>query len=261
MITRKFCGLSGSKGAILDPKYTVSLSAPQDLGGTYNLVTGKYGLVREVSGFGYATMEVRSGNVLSLVTLPNGRKSTFTVPARMTGPRCLVPFLEASDSAQGFTRMAGQIIFTNRMGSGDLDWVHLPKVINQQVTEPLKKAFLAKSSLTVESYTPPKVAQAGIFGANDKRASLKVFAQLAKSLSVKPVQASGVQALAESTANGASLTIDTSSGVFRGAFTETRGKTKVPRTVSGVILQTSRQGKGMTSSDAEILPVSIEPSL
>lgn len=258
-ITRKYCGVSNSKGASIGPKYTASLSTPQDLGGTYDLVSGKYSMVREVSGYGYATLDVKNGTVSTLVMLPNGRVSTSSLPARMSGTRCFVPFLEASDLAQGFTRLAGQVVFSDRLGSGDVDWVHLPKVANQQVTGTLQKAFLAKSSLTVEPYSPPKVAQAGLFGATDKRISLKLFARLAKPLGVQPVQGTGVQVLAEAVADGASITVNTNSGVFSGTFSETRSGKKVLRTLSGVVLQGSRQGRGFTAGDSEVLPVSLAP--
>jgi hypothetical protein len=85
--------------------------------------------------------------------------------------------------------------------------------------------------------------------------------QMTKTLSVGAVPKKGSQALTEmSSKTPLKVTVDPLTGVFSGSFTEVLGKTSTKRSLSGVLLQSSRVGMGYSPRGSEVIAVELSSS-
>lgn len=262
-VSSTFVGFSSDVAAVVAAKHTAALSIPGDLlaSGGFDYRKGEYSPVAVMSGNGYFASSVVQGMVSAVVRLPNDRSASLTLPVRMSGLRCLVPVSHAAVSAGAFVRLSGQFELGSGATSGEVDWVHLPKGTGDR----LATAFYGRSSILVEPYTPPPAGRLGLFSMVDTIASLKLFGQLTKALSVGPVPNRGVQALSElptaTNRSPARVTVDPATGVFTGSFQEYLSEKKgVKRNISGVLLQASRVGRGYSPRDSEVIAADLSSS-
>lgn len=259
----RFLGFSSDVAAPIGARYTASLSAPGDLlaDGGFDYRKGQYAAVSVMGGNGYFTSTVTQGMLSTVVRLPNDRSVSMTLPARMSGLRCLTPVSYAAVSAGAFVRMAGQFEVGTGVTSGEIDWVHWPK----SSADKIANGFYGRSSVVVEPYVPAPAGRRGLFNSEDTVASLSLFGQITKKLGVSPVPTRGVQVLSEAASatnkTPARVTVDPLTGIFTGTFQEyLSNKTWVKRTISGVLLQTSRVGRGYSPRDAEVIATDLSAS-
>ncbi len=259
----KFVGFSSDAAASVGSRFTAALSAPGDLlaDGGFDFRTGQYNPVPVMAGNGYFTSTVSQGMASTAVRLANDRAISMTVPARMSGLRCLIPVSYAANSAGAFARLSGQFELGAAATLGEIDWVHWPKGASDRIST----AFYGRSSVRVEPYAASPSGRLGLFASADTVASLKLFGQIAKVLSVGPVPKRGSQVLTElpSAMNKtpAKLTVDPVTGLFTGSFVEQMsGKAAVKRTINGVLLQQSRLGKGYSPRESEVVAVDLSVS-
>ncbi len=256
-----YTGFSSDVPAPLQSRYTSTISKPGNLRGEFDPAKGEYSSVGTVSGIGYFSLSVTRGLAVASMRFPNDRTLSLSVPARMSGTRCVLPVSYAAVSSGAFLRATGHIEAVNGVGSGEVDWLHWPLRKGAVITDPLKTEFLGRSSISVHPYSPPPVGRTGLFSQSDTRVSVKMSGQMTKTLSVGAVPKKGSQALTEmSSKTPLKVTVDPLTGVFSGSFTEVLGKTSTKRSLSGVLLQSSRVGMGYSPRGSEVIAVELSSS-
>jgi cyclophilin family peptidyl-prolyl cis-trans isomerase len=261
--TKRFVGFSSDAIAATGSRYTSALSAPGDLSNEdgFDFRKGQHSPVAAVRGGGYLTVFVANGVAMSALRLPNGRVVTSSIPARMSGHRCMIPVSNAANTSGGFVRTVGQFYLGSQVETGEVDWLHWAKRSGGRVVDSIAGDFLGRSMMSVEPYSPPPVGRTGLFGQSDTRVSVKMFAQSTKILSVGAVPKKGSQVLTEmSSKTPLKVTVDPLTGVFSGSFTEVLGKTSTKRSLSGVLLQSSRVGMGYSPRGSEVIAVELSSS-
>lgn len=256
-----YTGFSSDVPAPLQSRYTSTISKPGNLRGEFDPAKGEYSSVGTVSGIGYFSLSVTRGLAVASMRFPNDRTLSLSVPARMSGTRCVLPVSHAAVSSGAFLRATGHIEAGNGVGSGEVDWLHWPLRKGAVITDPLKTEFLGRSSISVHPYSPPPVGRLGLFGPSDSRVSVKMSGQITKVLGAGAVPKRGSQVLTEmSSKTPLKVTVDPLTGVFSGSFTEVLGKTSTKRSLSGVLLQSSRVGMGYSPRGSEVIAVELGSS-
>jgi cyclophilin family peptidyl-prolyl cis-trans isomerase len=260
----KFLGFSSDIPAQVATRHTATISAPGDLlaDGGFDYRRGEFSPVPVVAGNGYLSSSVVQGLFSAVVKLPNDRSASMSLPARMSGLRCLIPVSHAAVSAGAFVRLSGQFELGAGATVGEIDWFHWPKSSGERITD----YFYGRSSLKVEPYAAAPVGRLGLFSSGDTVASLQLFGQITKKLSVGSVPRRGVQALAEipsaSNKSPARITVDPTTGVFTGTFQEYTSANKwVKRNIAGVLLQSSRIGRGYSARDSEVIATDLSATV
>jgi cyclophilin family peptidyl-prolyl cis-trans isomerase len=261
--TKRFVGFSSDAIAATGSRYTSALSAPGDLSNEdgFDFRKGQHSPVAAVRGGGYLTVAIVNGAAMSALRLPNGRALTSSVPARMSGTRCMIPISNAANTSGGFVRAVGQFYLGSQVEIGELDWLHWAKRSGGKVVDPIVGDFLGRSIMSVEPYSPPPVGRLGLFGPSDSRVSVKMSGQITKVLGAGAVPKRGSQVLTEmSSKTPLKVMVDPLTGVFSGSFTEVLGKTSTKRSLSGVLLQSSRVGMGYSPRGSEVIAVELGSS-
>ncbi len=259
--TSTFTGASTDTSASVPVKHTAIISAPTNLNGEFDSVRGEYSAVSSVLGSGFFALNVTRGMALATMRFANNRASSLSVPARMSGTRCVIPVSHSAASSGGFHRAWGHFELRNGVGSGRVDWLHVPQRSGNTVTDPIKDWFYGRSYVSAQPYLSPTVGRVGLFSNSDSRASVKMEGQITKSLAVGAVPKSGSQILTEllprTPKTPMRVTVDPVTGVFTGSFTDVVGKASVKRSLSGVLLQSEKVGLGYCPSGPQVMAVEL----